>query len=89
MAVVEDNKTLKLEENWMHLKADGTFDSYDGAINKSETGTWNFHPKSKKLTIEGNSGKEDDSEWILSVRNDTLFFSSKMEDIYLIAKRMD
>ncbi|MEX0288214.1 MAG: hypothetical protein AB3N14_03815 [Flavobacteriaceae bacterium] len=89
VAVVEDNKTLKLEENWMHLKADGTFDSYDGAVNKSETGLWVFNPKSKGLTIDGSSGSEDDSEWIVSLRNDTLFFSSKVGDTYLIAKKMD
>ena len=89
MAVVDHNKTLELEDNWMHLKADGTFESYDGAISKKETGIWIFHPKHKSLIIDGSSEKEDDSEWMLSVRNDTLFFSSKMDDIYLIAKRMD
>lgn len=34
--VVEDDKSTNLVENWMYLKKNGTFDSYDGTLKKTK-----------------------------------------------------
>lgn len=85
--VVKNNESVELVENWMHLKSNGTFESYDGTLKKSESGKWTYQFKGKKLFIDG-EGEEGDSEWILSTRNDTLFFHSTSDNLYLIAKKI-
>ena len=85
LTIVENNDTVDLVENWMHLKSDGTFESYDGELDKKESGKWTYQPKEKLLYIDGQG--EEDSEWILSVENDTLFFHSKSDNLYLIAMK--
>ena len=72
----------------MHLKADGSFDSYDGDSDKRETGNWEYEPKEKLLNIIGNAGDEDNSKWILLMRNDTLIFSSSENNLSLKAIKM-
>jgi len=76
-----------LDNNWIHLKDDGRFVSYDGDSNKSENGNWEYDPKGKVLYIKGNTG-EKDSKWILLMKNDTLTFSSNENNLYLIAVEM-
>ena len=44
--------------------------------------------KEKRLFIDG-EGKKGDSQWILSMKNDTLIFQSTLEKLYLIAKKME
>ena len=88
LSVVENNKSIDLIENWMHLKDNGTFESYDGTLKKTENGKWVYKFNEKKLLIDG-EGKEGDSEWILSTRNDTLFFHSTTDNLYLIAKKIN
>ncbi|GAA4276554.1 lipocalin-like domain-containing protein [Aquimarina mytili] len=85
--VIENSKSIDLVENWMHLKNNGTFESYDGALKKKESGTWRYQLDEKRLFIDG-EGEEADSEWILSIKNDTLFFHSASDDVYLIAKEI-
>lgn len=86
--VVENNTYTALSENWMHLKNDHTFESYDGDIKKVETGTWEYYPHKKRLHIYG-EGDEGDSQWRLSVKKDTLFFHSLTEDLFLIATQIN
>ena len=47
--VVENNKTVELVENWIHIKSDGTFESYDGNLKKNESGTWTYQFERKKI----------------------------------------
>lgn len=89
LSVVENDQHLILKNNWMHLKDDGSFDSYDGDSDKSETGNWEYEPKEKILNINGNVGEEDNSKWILLMRNDTLIFSSNENNLYLKAIKME
>lgn len=72
MNVVENNESIDLIENWMHLKSNGTFESYDGNLIRSESGKWNYQFREKRLFIDG-EGEKADSEWTLSTKNDTLF----------------
>ncbi len=87
LSVVEDNNSFDLNENWMHLKSNGTFESYDGDLKKLEHGQWNYQAEKKTLLIEG-EGESGDSQWDLSIRNDTLIFQSVSDNLYLIAKKM-
>lgn len=86
--VVEENRFIDLDENWMHLKSNGTFNSYDRISKKSESVKWTYQFKEKKLFIDS-KGEEEDSEWILLARNDTLFFHSTSGNLYLIAKKVN
>lgn len=86
--VVENDESIDLIENWMHLKSNGTFNSYDGTLKKNETGKWTYQLKEKILLIDG-EGEEGDSEWILSTKNDTLFFHSTSNNLFLIAKKIE
>jgi hypothetical protein len=85
--VVEDNVSIDLMENWIHLKSNGTFESYDGGIKKIEHGKWEYQPRGKKLFIDG-TGDEGDSQWSLSIKNDTLIFQSTSDNLYLISKKI-
>lgn len=86
--VVEDNESIDLMENWMHLKSNGTFESYDGELKKIEHGKWEYESIEKKLFIDG-TGDEGDSHWRLSLRNDTLIFESTSDKLYLISKKIE
>ena len=86
--VVEGDTSTDLIENWMHLKKNGTFDSYDGTLKKGESGKWTYKLEEKIILIDG-EGKEGDSQWILATRNDTLFFHSTSGNLYLIAKKIN
>ncbi len=81
---LEQNESVDLPDNWMHLKDDGTFESYDGNEKKNERGSWTFNSEENKLLIDG-EGEQADSEWILSLRNDTLIFHSEANNLNLIA----
>lgn len=87
LSVVENNKSIDLIENWMHLKSNGTFESYDGNLKKNESGKWTYQFKEKKMFIDG-EGEKGDSEWTLSMKNDTLIFTSTSNNLYLNAKKM-
>ena len=84
---IENNKSIDLTENWIHLKNNGTFESYDGNLKKKEHGKWTYQFREKELFIDGEEEKTD-SEWTLSMKNDTLFFYSTSENLYLIAKKI-
>lgn len=86
--VVENNKSIDLIDNWMHLKSNGTFESYDGILKKNEIGKWTYQSEEKRLFIDG-EGEETDSEWTLLIKNDTLFFHSTSDNSYLIAKKIE
>lgn len=85
--VVENNESIDLVENWIHLKSDGTFESYDGELKKIEHGQWKYQFKERKLFIEG-TGLDSDSQWNLFKKNDTLIFQSTSYDMYLISKKI-
>ena len=87
MNVVNDNESVDLIDNWMHLKSNGTFESYDGNLKKSESGTWTYQFREQRLFING-EGENADSEWTLSTKNDTLFFHATSDNLYLIAKKI-
>ena len=53
LSVVENNENFELKENWMHLKSNGTFTSYDGELNKTESGFWKYDNKTNELLIDG------------------------------------
>ncbi len=84
--VVENDTSINLIDNWIQLKKDRTFESYDGSLKKSERGKWTYRSDEKRLFIVGN-GATANSEWILSIKNDTLFFYSTTDNSYLIAKK--
>ncbi len=86
--IVSNSTRTPLNDNWMHLKQDRTFESYDGNLKKKETGVWKYESSQKRLFIDG-AGDKNDSEWRLSVKNDTLFFHSITGDIYLIANEIE
>jgi hypothetical protein len=86
--VVENNKSIDLIENWMHLKSNGTFESYDGSLKKNESGKWTYQVEEKRLFIDS-EGEKADSEWTLSIKNDTLFFHSTSDNFYLVAKKIN
>ena len=88
LSVVENNTSINLNENWMHLKNDGTFKSYDGDWKKTEIGKWEYEINDKKIFIDGN-GEEGDSFWYLTIKQDTLIFQSTSNDSYLIAKKIE
>jgi len=85
--IVEDEVSIDLIDNWMHLKSNGTFESYDGELKKIERGKWTYQPEEKILFIDG-VGKEGDSYWSLSIKNDTLIFKSTSDNLYLISTRI-
>lgn len=86
--VVENDQSIELNDNWMHLKSDGTFNSHDGDSDKNENGKWTYIENEKVLYIDDGSGNSDGSEWILSFKSDTLIFSAKKDSLYLIAKKL-
>lgn len=88
LKVVEHDVTMALDDNWIALKGDGTFESYDGALKKKELGNWTYDHRSKKLSIDG-TGKANDSEWTLTMKQDTLFFHATSSKVYLIAKKIE
>ena len=83
-SVVTQNDTIQLADNWMHLKGDLTFVSYDGMEQKEEVGFWSYTPDDNILIIDG-AGDDDDSQWTLSMNQDTLFFHATSEDLLLMA----
>ncbi len=83
--VVENNKSMNLIENWIHLKNNGTFESYDGNLKKNESGKWTYQFKEKKLFLDS----EEDSQWTLSMKKDTLIFYSTSDNLYLIAMKIE
>ncbi|MEM7552111.1 MAG: hypothetical protein AAF363_20675 [Bacteroidota bacterium] len=85
--VVENNKSIDLIDNWIRLNSNGTFESYDRDLKKNETGKWTYQSEEKRLFIDG-EGEETDSEWTLSIKEDTLFFHSTSNNSYLIAKKV-
>ncbi len=85
--VVENNASVDLIDNWMHLKSNGTFESYDGDLKKHEKGRWTYQLDEKRLFIDG-EGDTGDSQWDLSIKNDTLLFHSITNNLYLIAKKL-
>ncbi len=85
--VVENNESIDLIENWIHLKSNGTFESYDGNLKKNESGKWTYQLDEKRLFIDG-EGETGDSQWNLSVKNDTLIFHSTSDNLYLTAKKI-
>ena len=87
LTVVENNTPVSLKDNWMYLKPDGTFDSFDGDLGKHESGLWTYQSKSQTLLIDGN-GEDGDSEWRISTKNDTLFFHATSGNLYLTAIKM-
>ena len=87
LTVVENNTVIELTENWMHLKSNGIFESYDGGLKKNESGTWSYQLENKILAIDG-EGKAGDSQWKLSMKNDTLIFQATADDLYLTAVKM-
>jgi len=87
LIVVENNESTDLIENWMHLKSDGTFESYDGKLKKNESGKWTYQLDEKRLFIDS-EGETGDSQWNLSMKNDTLIFHSTSDNLYLIAKKI-
>ncbi|WP_323788108.1 hypothetical protein [Psychroserpens sp.] len=87
LSIVENNKTTDLKDNWMHLKDDGTFESYNGTINKTETGKWTYQPTKKELFIDG-PGENGDTFWYLLLKKDNLIFQSTTKNSYLIAKKI-
>ena len=89
LKAVEHNESIDIPENWIHLKSDGTFESYDGTLKKNESGKWTYQFKEKKLFIDDDEGEDKDSKWALSMKNDTLIFHSTSENLYLIAKKME
>lgn len=88
LKVVENEQSTDLIENWMHIKSDGTFHSYDGVLGKKESGRWTYTSIEKKISIDG-EGEEGDSQWFLIKSNDTLIFRSTTTQMYLIAKKKD
>ena len=88
LKVVENEQSTDLVENWMHIKSDGTFQSYDGVLDKKESGRWTYLSKEKIIYIDG-EGEEGDSEWVLESSNNTLIFHSTVSQLYLIAKKLD
>ncbi len=84
---VANNESIDLTENWIYLKNNGTFESYDGNLKKNEIGKWTYQLKEKRLFLDG-EGENADSEWILSMQNDTLFFHSTSDNSYLIAQKI-
>jgi hypothetical protein len=88
LKIVENNESTDLVENWINLKNNGTFESYDGEFKKQENGKWLYSSEDKVLLIDG-EGEEGDSEWILNFKNDSLVFHSKSNSMYLISKRIE
>lgn len=82
--VVENENVIPLQENWIHLKPNGTFESYDGYLKKNEKGTWKYESKNKKLFIDA-PGDKNDSDWRIELKNDTLYFQSIIDDSYLVS----
>ena len=68
-------------------KNNGTFESYDGDLKKTESGKWTYQLDGKRLFIDG-EGETGDSQWNLTMKNDTLIFHSKSDNLYLIAKKV-
>ena len=87
LSIVENNKNFELKENWIQLKSNGTFTSYDGELNKTESGFWKHDNKTNDLLIDD---EEDagDSSWNLEMRNDSLIFKSTIDSTYLISTRL-
>nr|WP_321233063.1 hypothetical protein [uncultured Psychroserpens sp.] len=83
--VVENNESIDLVDNWIDLKSNGTFMSYDGSLEKKEIGKWTYLIEEKKIAING----DVDSQWTLSIKSDTLFFHSTTDNLYLIAKKLE
>ena len=88
LSIVENNESIDLAENWIHLRSDGTFESYDGVLDKIEMGKWVYQHKEKQLFIDGQE-KDGDSYWHLSIKKDTLIFQSTSDKLYLVAKKME
>lgn len=74
---MKSSPPISLNDNWINLKSDETFNSYDGESNKDESGSWSYSLNDKKLYINSDSGEKNDSEWFIHTTNDTLIFNEK------------
>ncbi len=89
LRVVEGTTSIALNDNWIHIKSDGTFTGYDGESNTNENGKWTYKINEKVLYLDDASGDSMNSKWILSFKNDTLFFKNKKNNSYLISKKVN
>jgi len=80
--VIEGEETIYLKNNWIQFNDSGTFQSFDEATGKSESGDWSYDAGELKLYT---GRQEEDSDWILSFENDTLLFAASDKDTYLKA----
>ena len=84
VVVEESSEKVELKDNWIHINANGTFTSFDGELNKTESGNWNYDKNTGQLFINGDQDSED-SIWHLQTQNDTLIFKSTSDPVYLYA----
>ena len=57
LRVVEDTTSIALNDNWIHIKSDGTFTGYDGESNTNENGKWTYKINEKVLYLDDASGE--------------------------------
>ena len=76
--VIQDGKDVTPEhdpydERYLILQSDGSFES-GGRPYGLNTGKYVFDPEEKKLYLDSDAGPEDDSNWNVSIRKDTIYW---------------
>ncbi len=59
------------DERYLILKRDSTFESGGRPFGKN-TGKYIFNTEAKTLLLDSDAGPKDDSQWIISIKGDTM-----------------
>lgn len=76
--VIQDGKDVSpehnpYEERFFISRADSTFES-GGRPYGSNTGRYLYDPEAGTLILDSDAGPDDDSQWMVEIRNDTMYW---------------
>lgn len=76
--VIQDGKDVSpehnpYEERFFILRADSTFESGGRPYGKN-TGRYLYDPEAGTLILDSDTGPDDDSQWMIEIRNDTMYW---------------
>lgn len=76
--VIQNGQDVTSEHNpdndrYLILRADSTFESGGKPFGKN-TGKYDFNKDDHRLLLDSDSGPQDDSYWIVSISNDTMYW---------------
>lgn len=61
-------------DRYLYLKGDMSFESGGTPFGRN-TGKYRFDESSSTLFLDSDVGEEDDSQWLVTIQNDTMYWS--------------